>query len=204
MRRNGEMAVVTCIIQVSSAGQVVRIFRIGTDSDIYFKECARALVQWKFAQAKQDRFYRHVFRMGFAKIQTLDDKTLDALVHANRTHSVNDQRAAPVRAPDPVYPEAAERKGLTGEVVMEITIGTDGIISDVKVVRSSDESFTAAAKEALKAWRFIPEIKAGQAVSTTLPLTFTFGRTQRPSQGSTPPSPTPTDTSTVGQPVRQP
>jgi len=64
MRRNGQTATVTCIVQVSPAGKVTKTYRLGDDSDLLFIECARSLVEAKFPKAERTKYYRVVAHAG--------------------------------------------------------------------------------------------------------------------------------------------
>ncbi|KFN50385.1 TonB family protein [Arenimonas composti] len=55
----------------------------------------------------------------------------------------------------PAYPAAAVRDHISGQVLLEILVGEDGVPREVKVVSSSPEGvFDAAAVEAARNWRF--------------------------------------------------
>jgi protein TonB len=68
--------------------------------------------------------------------------------------------AATLRAistPAPAYPPDAYRSATAGEVVVELTVGTDGSVSSARVVRSTPPRvFDRAALAAVKRWRFQP------------------------------------------------
>ena len=76
-------------------------------------------------------------------------------------------------APD--YPEWARRKGIEGTVMLQALVGRDGLVKDVRVVRSIpelDDYAIAAAKQ----WRFVPAKAQGQpvAVWVAIPVKFTL------------------------------
>jgi bla regulator protein blaR1 len=55
----------------------------------------------------------------------------------------------------PVYPSRAMTSGVEGNVELEYSIGSDGSVSDIRVVRTQPEGvFDAAAQTALSQWRF--------------------------------------------------
>lgn len=61
----------------------------------------------------------------------------------------------PVRYTPPRYPETARRRGLTGTVVVEATIGRRGRVASVRVLDSSGvDSLDRAATRAVTTWRF--------------------------------------------------
>jgi len=55
----------------------------------------------------------------------------------------------------PVYPEVAKRMRITGVVKLEVTVGADGSVTDVKTV-SGNHILSTAAEEAVHKWRFAP------------------------------------------------
>ena len=57
-------------------------------------------------------------------------------------------------------------KGIDGAVIVEATIGVDGVPTDVRVVASKPEGvFDAAASQAFSKWRFAPRVEAGVKVA---------------------------------------
>jgi len=62
-------------------------------------------------------------------------------------------------------------------VVLSATIGTDGAVTDLKVV-SGPELLQQAAIDAVNAWRYRPYLLNGQpvAVHTTINVIFTLGK----------------------------
>lgn len=68
-------------------------------------------------------------------------------------------RTAPVAisTPQPAFPPQALRAGITGEVVVEYTIGTNGSVTDVRVVRSQPRgTFERAVLTTVRRWKFQP------------------------------------------------
>jgi protein TonB len=110
---------------------------------------------------------------GAVKI-SVDRPRIDTLAVAERPAAVRDilaARAAPLpSAPAPadvsgtparlqmvapVYPPRAMSAGVEGNVELEYRVGTDGVASNVRVVRAQPEGvFDAAAISALGQWRF--------------------------------------------------
>ncbi|KRG87562.1 energy transducer TonB [Stenotrophomonas daejeonensis] len=62
-----------------------------------------------------------------------------------------------VSTPAPRYPADALRSGTSGEVLVEITVGTDGSVTDARILRASPPRvFDREALNAVKRWRFEP------------------------------------------------
>lgn len=56
----------------------------------------------------------------------------------------------------PVYPEEMKKKGIEGNVVMDILIDQNGKVRDVKVIKSLGPEFDQAAMEAMTKFEFRP------------------------------------------------
>ncbi len=74
---------------------------------------------------------------------------------------------------DPVYPPIAQTARVQGIVILECTIGTDGRVTDVKVLRSVP-LLDQAALDAVKQWTYTPTMLNGQAVAVIMTVTVNF------------------------------
>jgi periplasmic protein TonB len=74
---------------------------------------------------------------------------------------------------DPVYPAAAKASGQRGSVVLQVVIGRDGAVQDVKFLQGS-LMFARAAIDAVRQWRFKPYSMNGRAVSVQSQITLNF------------------------------
>ena len=75
----------------------------------------------------------------------------------------------------PQYPESAVKEKITGVVVLELMVDTEGKPSDLKVLESPDPRLTEAAVAAVKQWKFAPARKPDGTpvtVRSTLSLNF--------------------------------
>jgi protein TonB len=57
---------------------------------------------------------------------------------------------------DPIYPEMARRAGVEGTVVLSATIGADGRVTQVEVLRGLPFGLSAAAANAVRRWQYRP------------------------------------------------
>ena len=73
----------------------------------------------------------------------------------------------------PVYPDAAKASGQRGSVVLQVLIGRDGAVQDVKFLQGS-LVFAQAAIEAVHQWQFKPYTLNGRAVSVQSTITLNF------------------------------
>ena len=81
----------------------------------------------------------------------------------------------PVSTPAPRYPSEALRAGTSGEVLVEITVGTDGSVTNARVLRATPSRvFDREAMNAVKRWRFEP---VSAPVTTRRTLVFAPGGT---------------------------
>jgi periplasmic protein TonB len=73
----------------------------------------------------------------------------------------------------PVYPAIARAARVEGLVILEALIGEDGVVRDVRVLRSV-QLLDAAAVDAVRQWRFTPTLLNGQPVPVVMTVTVTF------------------------------
>jgi TonB family protein len=74
---------------------------------------------------------------------------------------------------EPEYPEEARRQRMQGAVVLDVRIGRDGAVQDVKLV-NGQQLLAGAAIAAVKQWRFKPQMRKGQAVEMQTRVTLYF------------------------------
>ncbi len=81
--------------------------------------------------------------------------------------------------PPPSYPEVVACRGIGGTTTLQITIGTDGRTRDwQQVAGSGNADLDAAALAAVKAWRFQPATRNGQAIESKIQVPVTFNPPQ--------------------------
>ena len=69
--------------------------------------------------------------------------------------SENDTPAKGIRTPPPPYPAAMRSAGITGVVVVRLTIDEQGNVVDAKIVKG-DPSFDDVVLETVKRWKYEP------------------------------------------------
>lgn len=81
----------------------------------------------------------------------------------------------PVKTKDvpPVYPAVAKAAKVSGQVVLEATVGPDGRVSDTRVVRSIP-LLDQAAIDAVQQWEYKPTMVKGQAVPVIVTISVNF------------------------------
>jgi bla regulator protein blaR1 len=78
---------------------------------------------------------------------------------------------------NPVYPEAARKAHIQGEVILRATIGKDGGVENLQIV-SGHPQLAEAAIDAVKQWKYRPYLKDGQPaeVITEINVNFTLAK----------------------------
>jgi periplasmic protein TonB len=83
--------------------------------------------------------------------------------------------AAYLHNPLPRYPAAARRAGEQGTVMLRVLVGRDGAPARVEIDRSSGSPhLDAAARETVKAWRFAPARRGGEAIESWVVVPVVF------------------------------
>jgi TonB family protein len=81
----------------------------------------------------------------------------------------------PIKTKDakPVYPPMARQTRTQGTVILELTIGEDGKVKGVKVLKSL-ALLDAAATDAVKQWEFKPTLVNGKTISVIMTTAVNF------------------------------
>ena len=74
---------------------------------------------------------------------------------------------------NPVYPDIAKQARVQGIVILECTIGPQGDVTDVKVLRSIP-LLDGAAVTAVRQWRYVPTLLNGVPVPVIMTVTVNF------------------------------
>lgn len=74
---------------------------------------------------------------------------------------------------DPAYPALAAKARVSGTVVLEVVVGEEGDVTDVKV-SSGHPLLTGAAVEAVRQWRYSPTLLNGEPVAVLATVTVVF------------------------------
>lgn len=72
------------------------------------------------------------------------------------------------------YPEESLKHGLEGDVVLEVDVGEDGRVLDVRIVRGAGHGFDEAALEAVRAFEFEPAEVDGKPAAVTIEYVYHF------------------------------
>ena len=80
---------------------------------------------------------------------------------------MSDRSALPLVRVEPQYPPQAAKRGLEGWVQLRFNITTAGTVDAVAVVKSSNAVFERAAVDAVRKWKYEPQMQSGTAIATS-------------------------------------
>jgi protein TonB len=88
---------------------------------------------------------------------------------------------------EPIYPESARKRHVSGLVILHAIIGTDGHIHSLQVVSAPDPDLAIAAIAAVHRWTYRPYQLNGQSVDveTSITINFSLSNNSSDGQGST-------------------
>jgi len=73
-----------------------------------------------------------------------------------------------------IYTDEARRRGITGDVNLEIVVRSDGSVGDVRVLRGLDAGLDQRAIAAVREWRFAPARRQGVPVDVVVEVSVEF------------------------------
>jgi TonB family protein len=79
-----------------------------------------------------------------------------------------------LREVKPDYTEEARRRGVEGDVVMEIVVRRDGSVGDVRILQSLGFGLDRLAADAVRQWRFAPARRLGTPVDVLVEVAVEF------------------------------
>jgi periplasmic protein TonB len=74
----------------------------------------------------------------------------------------------------PDYTDEARRRGISGDVVLEIIVRTDGSVGDIKVLQGLGSGLDQRAADAVRQWRFSPARRFGTPVDVVVEVAVEF------------------------------
>ncbi len=74
----------------------------------------------------------------------------------------------------PIYPAAAKKAGIQGQVLFEAVISKEGVPLDIRVVASPDDDLTQSAMEAVRQWRYRPTLLNGNPVEIVTQIIINY------------------------------
>ena len=79
-----------------------------------------------------------------------------------------------IKRVEPEYPPLAVKARIQGVVILEATVGEDGNVVDVKLLRSANPLLDREAAIAVRQWRYTPVVLNGTRVPFILTVTLSF------------------------------
>ncbi|MFI5336161.1 MAG: energy transducer TonB [Opitutales bacterium] len=101
------------------------------------------------------------------------EEMLDQMV-SKKIGTVADAMPKPFVGPAPNYPETLLPQRIKGQAVVKIRITPKGVVLDPVVESATNPAFGEAALAVVRQWRFLPRVKNGQPVETTVSMPFAF------------------------------
>lgn len=131
-----------------------------------------------YSPTGQTTLTNHAFLVeAYENLGMRDEATRHCRAIGSRTPSNPDQDFLPVYRASPVYPVAAQRSGIEGYAIVELTVDENGFVVDPFIVDSSGyKGFEKASLKAASQHRYAPRFENGEAVATTgVRYRFTYG-----------------------------
>ena len=96
--------------------------------------------------------------------------------HRRRSLSARQRhhRAGLLREVKPDYTEEARRRGVEGDVVLEIVVRADGSVGNVRVLQGLGGGLDQRAVDAVRQWRFSPARRFGTPVDVMVEVAVEF------------------------------
>jgi len=195
--KDGPAAQVTVDFVVDEKG-ATRHLRIVAATDARFARAAAAAVsQWTFAPGRSNgrvvRTHLQVpvdflspHRGGLALPNAGTDLAEDDAAIPTLEMEEVDLRPHLRQATKAVYPEALRKEGKEGRVMVDLVVDENGAPRNIRVAKTTDPGFSAAAVKAVGQWVFSPGSKDGSTVRTHLQIPVSFNVTTRERGAPTP------------------
>jgi TonB family protein len=174
--RVGGVVIMEAIIGVDGRVRDVRVLR---SAPLFDKAAVDAVRQWQYTPPLRDGTPTPVV-MTVTVTFTLDGQSGGTVVAppwpaAAGAVRVGGNIQAPRKTRDvrAVYPAAAQADRVSGAVTLELLIGPDGKVRDLRVLRSSP-IFEKSAIDAARRWEYEPTLINGMPVSVVMATTVTF------------------------------
>jgi TonB family protein len=86
----------------------------------------------------------------------------------------NVQAAHLISQVKPEYPEALQKQGIEGTVILRAVIGTSGQILSLSPFSDPEPALTKAAMDAVRQWKYTPTLLNGEPVEVETTITVGF------------------------------
>lgn len=89
-------------------------------------------------------------------------------------HAAGIEPPVPIRTVVPEYPAALRDNRVSGLVTMNCSVDERGVVTEAKVVKTTNEAFNQSAIAAVAKWRFRPAHQDGKPVAVVISLPIRF------------------------------
>ena len=72
------------------------------------------------------------------------------------------------------YPEAARRRGIEGDVILDVVVLANGMVGDIRILRGLGWGLDEQAVNAVRQWRFDPAVRFGEPVDVMVEVAVEF------------------------------
>lgn len=143
------------------------------------RQLARQVVQTADMRTDDAEFGRlqeeaTTLRTRLQQVAKLEQQRAAALANSVYDISTLDRAPAPRFQARPQYPADMRAAGITGEVVVDFLVDTNGDVQKAYAARSSQREFESAAVDAVNKWKFKPGQKTGRDVNTHMQVPIVF------------------------------
>lgn len=115
---------------------------------------------------------------GFKESRATEKTELDHITQRTvfpETISIREAVPAYKENPEPAYPKRARKRGIEGSVLLDVFVGREGTVKEIRLSESSGYSvLDRAATEAVKKWIFTPGMRGGEAVEMWVKVPIRF------------------------------
>lgn len=124
------------------------------------------------------RYRAHLFSKGrevfTSKMRPEEIEAAVAGMVRKKIENVDHASARPFFGPGPVFPKNLPQSVRTGRALVKLSISREGAVAESSVLEASAPEFGLAALEAVRQWRFLPKVEAGQPVASVVRMPFEF------------------------------
>ena len=130
----------------------------------------------KMLKLKVAQKFMLVFLIAAGLLYSIDDSIVVETKVDSAKFVVYDVAPKLLEQVSPEYPEAEKKKGLEGQIWLEVEVKIDGFVGEISVTENKTGSKVLAKSsiEAIKKWKFEPALKDGKAIKSWIRFPVNF------------------------------
>lgn len=115
---------------------------------------------------------------GFSQDNTMFTPPPEAVLFAAEKGHRSENGSRLIKKAPPVYPLAAKASHVAGIVLLDVLVGQDGKVKDIRVLSTPSPLLSSPSKEAVAQWQYVPYTIDGQPkeFNTVINVVFSLGR----------------------------